>query len=176
MAPLLPARGPGRLEWAISIAGLFSTKVCTSGGVLSVADDPSAPQFTVEEIGAAVYEATAHSKRCMAHAQSTVGIKNALKAGISSIEHGIWLDDEAIDTMKKQSVYLVPTLVAPRDQQRVPLLLAAVAAEVATAAKYPAGCLLLLPLMVATRGPAALAKPSSGVSRAVPAISMPTSI
>jgi len=96
-------------------AGADWIKLCTSGGVLSVADDPSAPQFTVEEIRAAVYEATAHSKRCMAHAQSTAGIKNALKAGISSIEHGIWLDDEAIDTMKKQGVYLVPTLAAPRD-------------------------------------------------------------
>ncbi len=51
----------------------------------------------------------------MAHAQSTIGIKNALKAGIASIEHGIWLDDEAIDMMKTKGVYLVPTLVAPRD-------------------------------------------------------------
>jgi imidazolonepropionase-like amidohydrolase len=51
----------------------------------------------------------------MAHAQSTAGIKNALKAGIGSIEHGIWMDDEAIEMLKKQGVYLVPTLVAPRD-------------------------------------------------------------
>ncbi len=96
-------------------AGADWIKLCTSGGVLSVADDPSSPQFTVEEISAAVYEAAAHYKRCMAHAQSTAGIKNALKAGIGSIEHGIWLDDEAIEMMKKQGVYLVPTLVAPRD-------------------------------------------------------------
>jgi imidazolonepropionase-like amidohydrolase len=96
-------------------AGADWIKLCTSGGVLSVAGDPSSPQFTVEEISAAVYEAGAHYKRCMAHAQSTIGIKNALKAGVASIEHGIWLDDEAIDTMKKQGAYLVPTLVAPRD-------------------------------------------------------------
>jgi imidazolonepropionase-like amidohydrolase len=96
-------------------AGADWIKLCTSGGVLSTADDPASPQFTVEEISAAVYEASTHFKRAMAHAQSTIGIKNALKAGIASIEHGIWLDDEAIDMMKARGVYLVPTLVAPRD-------------------------------------------------------------
>jgi imidazolonepropionase-like amidohydrolase len=96
-------------------AGADWIKLCTSGGVLSTGDDPQSPQFTVEEISAAVYEAGTHFKRAMAHAQSTVGIKNALKAGIASIEHGIWLDDEAIDMMKDKGVYLVPTLVAPRD-------------------------------------------------------------
>ncbi len=96
-------------------AGADWIKLCTSGGVLSTADDPSSPQFTVEEIEAAVYEAAMHHKRCMAHAQATQGIKNALKAGVVSIEHGIWLDDEAIEMMKRQGAYLVPTLVAPRD-------------------------------------------------------------
>ncbi len=96
-------------------AGADWIKLCTSGGVLSTGDDPQSPQFTVEEIGVAVYEAATHFKRAMAHAQSTIGIKNALKAGIASIEHGIWLDDEAIDMMKTKGVYLVPTLVAPRD-------------------------------------------------------------
>src|SRR5579885_3408224 len=90
-------------------AGADWIKLCTSGGVLSTADDPSSPQFTVEENSAAVYEAAMHFKRCMAHAQSTQGIKNALVAGIASIEHGIWLDDEAIETMKAKGVYLVPT-------------------------------------------------------------------
>ncbi len=96
-------------------AGADWVKLCTSGGVLSTADDPSSPQFTVEEIAAAVYEAATHHKRCMAHAQATQGIKNALKAGVVSIEHGVWLDDEAIEMMKRQDAYLVPTLVAPRD-------------------------------------------------------------
>ena len=96
-------------------AGADWIKLCTSGGVLSTGDDPQSPQFTVEEIDAAVYEASTHFKRVMAHAQSTVGIKNALKAGVTSIEHGIWLDDEAIGMMKAQGAYLVPTLVAPRD-------------------------------------------------------------
>jgi imidazolonepropionase-like amidohydrolase len=69
----------------------------------------------VEEIAVAVYEAAAQEKRCMAHAQSTRGIKNALQAGIASIEHGIYLDDECIQLMLDRGVYLVPTLVAPQD-------------------------------------------------------------
>lgn len=90
-------------------------KLCTSGGVLSPADSPESAQFTVDEIGVAVYEAAAQGKRCMAHAQSNRGIKNALEAGIASIEHGIYLDDEAIQMMVDRGVYLVPTLVAPQD-------------------------------------------------------------
>jgi len=96
-------------------AGADWVKLCASGGVLSPADSPESAQFTVEEIATAVYEARAQGKRCMAHAQSTRGIKNALEAGIGSIEHGIYLDDEAIEMMVTQGVYLVPTLVAPLD-------------------------------------------------------------
>jgi imidazolonepropionase-like amidohydrolase len=89
-------------------------KVCSTGGVLSAADMPSSSQFTVEELEAAVDEGRAHGDvEVMAHAQGTRGIKNAIKAGVKSIEHGIWLDEEAIDMMKKNDVYLVPTLVAP---------------------------------------------------------------
>ena len=96
-------------------AGADWIKLCTSGGVLSAADAPESAQFTVDEIAVAVYEAAAQDKRCMAHAQSTRGIKNALAAGIASIEHGIYLDDEAIQMMLDRGVYLVPTLVAPQD-------------------------------------------------------------
>jgi imidazolonepropionase-like amidohydrolase len=96
-------------------AGADWIKLCTSGGVLSSADSPHHAQFTVEEIAVAVYEAATQGKRCMAHAQSNRGIKNALEAGIASIEHGIYLDDEAIEMMLKRDVYLVPTLVAPQD-------------------------------------------------------------
>ena len=96
-------------------AGADWIKLCTSGGVLSSADSPQHAQFTVAEIAAAVYEAAAQGKRCLAHAQSTQGIKNALEAGIASIEHGIYLDDEAIAMMLERGVYLVPTLVAPQD-------------------------------------------------------------
>ncbi|MFI5387961.1 MAG: amidohydrolase family protein [Fimbriimonadales bacterium] len=95
-------------------AGADWIKVCSTGGVLSSADSPSSSQFTVEELAAAVDEGRAHGDvEVMAHAQGTRGIKNAIRAGVKSIEHGIWLDDEAIAMMKANDVYLVPTLVAP---------------------------------------------------------------
>ena len=94
-------------------AGADWIKLATTGGVLSTADAPTASQLTVEEISVAVYEAAAQGKRCMAHAQGTQGIKNALRAGVASIEHGIYLDDEAIDLMREKNAYLVPTLIAP---------------------------------------------------------------
>lgn len=95
-------------------AGADWIKVCSTGGVLSTADLPSSTQFTVEELEAAVQEGRAHGDiEVMAHAQGTQGIKNAIRAGCRSIEHGIWLDDEAIEMMKARDVCLVPTLVAP---------------------------------------------------------------
>lgn len=94
-------------------AGADWIKLATTGGVLSTADAPTSSQLTIEEIETAVYEAQAQDKRCMAHAQGTQGIKNALLAGVASIEHGVYLTDELIDLMLKKDVYLVPTLVAP---------------------------------------------------------------
>src|SRR5947209_9013300 len=88
-------------------------KLATTGGVLSTSDAPTSSQLTVEEIATAVYEAAAQEKRCMAHAQGTQGIKNALQAGVASIEHGVYLTDELIDMMLSQGTYLVPTLIAP---------------------------------------------------------------
>ncbi|HEU5344368.1 MAG TPA: amidohydrolase family protein [Ktedonobacterales bacterium] len=96
-------------------AGADWIKLCASGGVLSASDSPESAQFTVDEIRVAVEEAAAQGKRCMAHAQSNQGIKNAINAGVASIEHGIYLDDEAIAMMLERGVYLVPTLVAPQD-------------------------------------------------------------
>ncbi len=110
--------GPEEMRHAVREilrAGADWIKLCTSGGVLSSADSPHHAQFTVEEIAVAVYEAATQGKRCMAHAQSNRGIKNALEAGIASIEHGIYLDDEAIEMMLANDVYLVPTLIAPQD-------------------------------------------------------------
>lgn len=95
-------------------AGADWIKLATSGGVLSTADSPRSSQLTVDEIAAAVYEAEAQEKRCMAHAQGTQGIKNALLAGVASIEHGVYLTDELIQMMLDRQVYLVPTLVAPQ--------------------------------------------------------------
>jgi imidazolonepropionase-like amidohydrolase len=94
-------------------AGADWIKLATSGGVLSPADIPTSSQLTLEEISTAVYEAAAQDKRCMAHAQGIQGIKNALLAGVVSIEHGIYLTDELIDLMLKKNAWLVPTLVAP---------------------------------------------------------------
>src|SRR6266705_1764119 len=94
-------------------AGADWIKLATTGGVLSTADAPTSSQLTVEEIATAVYEAAAQEKRCMAHAQSMQGIKNALLAGVTSIEHGVYLTDELIDLMLEKDAYLVPTLVAP---------------------------------------------------------------
>ncbi|KIL48230.1 metal-dependent hydrolase family protein [Jeotgalibacillus soli] len=90
-------------------AGADFIKISSSGGVLSEKDDPRSPQFTVEEISAIVYEAEAVGSYVASHAQSTQGIKNALKAGVKTIEHGILIDDEGIEMMLKQDAYLVPT-------------------------------------------------------------------
>jgi imidazolonepropionase-like amidohydrolase len=94
-------------------AGAEVIKIATSGGVLSPRDKPQQPGFDVEEIEAIVAEAHAAGLWVMSHAQSTVGIKNAVRAGVRSIEHGIYLDDEAIALMLEHGAYLVPTLVAP---------------------------------------------------------------
>ena len=94
-------------------AGADWIKLATTGGVLSTSDAPTSSQLTVEEIATAVYEAVAQEKRCMAHAQGSQGIKNALLGGVASIEHGVYLNDELIDLMLERDIYLVPTLVAP---------------------------------------------------------------
>lgn len=93
-------------------------KVATSGGVLSPRDDPRHAHFTPEELDILVAEATAAGRFVMAHAQAAEGIKNAVRAGIRSIEHGIYLDDEAIGIMLEHGTFLVPTLVAPTGVKR----------------------------------------------------------
>jgi imidazolonepropionase-like amidohydrolase len=88
-------------------------KVATSGGVLSPRDDPRHAHYDLEELTMLVDTAEGLGCHVMAHAQAYDGIKNAVKAGIRSIDHGIYLDDEAIDLMKERGTFLVPTLVAP---------------------------------------------------------------
>jgi imidazolonepropionase-like amidohydrolase len=95
-------------------AGADVIKVATSGGVLSARDDPRHPHFRAAELDVLVAEARAAGVAVMAHAQGAEGIKGAVRAGIRSIEHGIYLDDEAIDLMLDRGTWLVPTLVAPR--------------------------------------------------------------
>ena len=106
-------------------AGADVIKVATSGGVLSPTDDPRHAHFRDDELTALVTEAAAAGRRVMAHAQGGDGIKAAVRAGVRSIEHGIYLDDEAIGLMLDRGAWLVPTLVAPRG------VLAAAAAGVA---------------------------------------------
>lgn len=88
-------------------------KIASSGGVLSPRDDPRHAHFRMEELEMIVNEARAAGRWVMAHAQSGEGIKNALRAGVRSIDHGIYLDDEAIQLMLDRGAWLVPTLVAP---------------------------------------------------------------
>ncbi|HKW08113.1 MAG TPA: amidohydrolase family protein [Candidatus Dormibacteraeota bacterium] len=95
-------------------AGADWIKLCTSGGVLSPGDSPHHAMLNLDEIRAAVDEAAAQGRQVMAHAQANVGIKNALKAGVATIEHGIWLDGDAIEMMLDGHNGLIPTLVAPR--------------------------------------------------------------
>ena len=95
-------------------AGADVIKVATSGGVLSSRDDPRHGHFRDAELAVLAEEAAAAGRFVMAHAQATDGIKAAIRNGIRSIEHGIYLDDEAIGMMLDRGTYLVPTLVAPR--------------------------------------------------------------
>jgi imidazolonepropionase-like amidohydrolase len=94
-------------------AGADWIKLCTSGGVLSPGDQPHHSALTLDEIKAAVDEARVQGRKVMAHAQANAGIKNALKAGVATIEHGIWLDGDAIEMMLDGRNALIPTLVAP---------------------------------------------------------------
>lgn len=95
-------------------AGADVIKVCSTGGVLSPTDHPEFTQFSPEELEIIVQEAAfRRGIKVMAHAQGTQGIINAVRAGIHSIEHGIYLDDEAIELMLKHGTFLVPTLLAP---------------------------------------------------------------
>lgn len=94
--------------------GADVVKVATSGGVLSPRDNPQHAHFRPAELEALVEEATAAGMFVMAHAQAADGIRNAVRAGIRSIEHGVFLDDEGIDLMLEGGTWLVPTLVAPQ--------------------------------------------------------------
>ena len=95
-------------------AGAEVIKIASTGGVLSPTDHPEFTQFSPEELEVIVREASyRRGVKVMAHAQGAEGVKNALRAGIHSIEHGIFLDEEAIELLLKRGAFLVPTLLAP---------------------------------------------------------------
>ena len=87
-------------------------KVCATGGVLSLSDEVDTPQLTQEEMDALVDEAHRLRKKTAAHAHGAEGAKVAIRAGIDSIDHGSFLDDEAVRMMKERGTYLVPTAMA----------------------------------------------------------------
>jgi imidazolonepropionase-like amidohydrolase len=87
--------------------GVDVIKILATGGVLSKGDSPGAPQFTSEELKAAAEEAHMAGRKIAAHAHGTQGIKNAILAGIDSIEHASLIDDEGVRLSKEHGVYLV---------------------------------------------------------------------
>ena len=107
---------PEEARKAVRIAikyGADIVKTCATGGVLSLTDDVDTPQLTQEELNALVDEAHALHRKTAAHAHGATGAKRAIRAGIDSIEHGSFLDAEALDMMKARGTYYVPTLMAP---------------------------------------------------------------
>lgn len=87
-------------------------KTCATGGVLSEGDAVGATQYTFEELKAMVEEAEKLERKVAAHAHGTEGIKIAVRAGVASIEHGSFLDEEGARMMAEKGTYLVPTLMA----------------------------------------------------------------
>ena len=87
-------------------------KIMASGGMMSPGMEASSPQLTEEEMRAAIEEAHKAGKKTATHAHSAAAIKCAIRAGIDSVEHGTYLDDECVQMMLDRGVWLVPTLSA----------------------------------------------------------------
>jgi imidazolonepropionase-like amidohydrolase len=112
--------GPDQARYAVRLNHKYGAdviKTCASGGVLSPTDDVDTPQLTQEELNALVDEAHALHRKTAAHAHGAEAAKRVIRAGIDSIEHGSFLDDEALDMMKQRGTYLVPTLMAAQGLQ-----------------------------------------------------------
>jgi imidazolonepropionase-like amidohydrolase len=91
--------------------GADFVKICTSGGVMSMIDRPEHTQFTLEEVKAIVEEARHVGKFVTAHCQGTEAMKNSIKAGVKTIDHAFYPDDEVIEMAKeRKDVIFVPTL------------------------------------------------------------------
>lgn len=112
------ADGPDQVRRAVRErvrAGADFIKICTSGGVLSLGDRPDWRNHTLEEVEAICDEAHALKRRVMAHAEGRTGVKNALKGGVDTLEHGYFIDDEDCEVMKSKNIILVPTLGISRN-------------------------------------------------------------
>jgi imidazolonepropionase-like amidohydrolase len=110
------ADGPDEVRRAVREqlkAGADCLKFTATGGGMTPGVDPRASSFTEAELTAGVEEAHKAFRRAIAHAQGNAGIRNAVRAGIDSVEHGVYLDDEVVEEMRQRGTFLVPTLVAP---------------------------------------------------------------
>jgi imidazolonepropionase-like amidohydrolase len=115
------ADGPEQIRGAVRYQikyGADVIKTCATGGVLSEGDAVGATQYTFEELKALVDEANKLERKVAAHAHGTEGIKLAVRAGVSSIEHGSFLDEEGARLMKERGTFLVPTLSAAEGVER----------------------------------------------------------
>ena len=109
------ADGPDEVRKAVRAeikGGAHFIKIMATGGVLTPGVDPTQTTFQIEELQAAVEEAHKAGRPAASHAIGNRGIKNALMAGIDSVEHGFYLDSEAINLALKNESFLVPTLIA----------------------------------------------------------------
>ena len=122
-AGVMPERGPlegiaagaDQVREAVRLQvkyGATVIKICATGGVLSQGDQIGSQQMTEDEMRAAVETAQMLGRRVAAHAHGNAGIKAAIRAGVTSIEHGSFLDDEAVRMMVEHGTWLVPTLFA----------------------------------------------------------------
>ena len=108
-------QGPEQVRKAVQeqiVAGAEVIKLIASGGVLTPGTSPDEAQMTREELRTAVEEASRAGRKVAAHAHGATGMKNAIEAGVHSIEHGTLMDAEAADLMHAHDVYMVPTLSA----------------------------------------------------------------
>lgn len=94
-------------------AGADVIKIIATGGVMTPGVEPGSPQMTLEEMRAAIEEARKAGRRTAAHAMAATGISEAIDAGITSIEHGVFLTEEIVAHMRRDGTFLVPTLNAP---------------------------------------------------------------
>ena len=96
-------------------AGSDLVKIMATGGVMTPGVDPEDAHYSAEEIAAGITEAKRFRRRTASHAQGAEGILNATRGGVTSIEHGIFMDDECCREMLERGTFLVPTLAALRN-------------------------------------------------------------
>lgn len=94
--------------------GADLVKVMATGGIYTKGEEPGSVQLTIEELSAAKEEALKKNKKVSAHADGIEGIMNCLEVGIDTIEHGIYADRQALEIMKNQGTFLVPTMAVMR--------------------------------------------------------------